>query len=186
MDDATLIELLRRDPERGFGELTSLYAGLVYAVVRAKLAGTCPEADIEDCAAETFADFYRMSSGFDTERGSIRALLASIARRRAVNLYRRAMREKAHLTPSPAEDEAERAPSPAEQAEAAEQRRALLGEIKALGEPDREIIIRKYYLAESTKFIAKKLGMKPSAVDTRAHRAVMKLKNRLGGDDQNE
>lgn len=185
MDDRSLMELLRHDPERGFCELTRLYSGLVYAVVRGKLAGVSPEADIEDCAAEAFSEFYRTSDSFDAQRGSIRALLAAIARRRAVNLYRKTIREKAIRSYSEADDRADDSPSPAENAEQAEERRTLLEEVKALGEPDREIIIRKYYLAESTKSIAKRLGMKPSAVDTRAHRAVLRLKNKLGGNDEN-
>ena len=177
MDDANLIELLRSDPERGFDELTRLYSGLVYSVVRGKLAGVCSEADIEDCAADTFSDFYLASSSFNAERGSIRSLLAVIARRRAVNLYRKTVRERAHTACLDELDEPDTAPSPAEQAENAE--------IAALGDVDREIIIRKYYFAESTRSIARRLKMKPSAVDTRAHRAVLKLKSKLGGNSEN-
>lgn len=181
MDDAKLIELLQNDPERGFDELTRLYSGLVYSVVRGKLKGVCPEADIEDCAADTFSDFYLISGSFDEKRGSIKTLLASIARRRAVNLYHKAIRERAHRAYPDEHEEPDTAPSPAERAEQAEERRMLLNEIAALGDVDREIIIRKYYFAESTKSIAKRLKMKPSAVDTRAHRAVLKLKSKLGG-----
>ena len=185
MDDAYLIELLRSDPERGFDELTRLYSGLVYSVVRGKLAGVCSEADIEDCAADTFSDFYLASGSFNAERGSIRSLLAVIARRRAVNLYRKTVRERAHTACLDELDEPDTAPSPAEQAENAEEKRMLLSEIAALGDVDREIIIRKYYFAESTRSIARRLKMKPSAVDTRAHRAVLKLKSKLGGNSEN-
>ena len=185
MDDAKLIELLQNDPERGFSELTRLYTGLVYSVIRGKLKGVCSEADIEDCAADAFSDFYLISGSFDEERGSIKALLAAIARRRAVNLYHKAIRERAHTADPDEHDWPDTALSPAERAEDAEERRLLLMEIAALGDVDREIIMRKYYLAESTKSIAKRLKMKPSAVDTRAHRAVSKLKSKLGGNSEN-
>ena len=54
--------------------------------------------------------------------------------------------------------------------------------IKDLGELDSEIIIRKFYLSEPSKKIAKKLGMTVSAVDTRTHRALKKLREILGGE----
>lgn len=184
MDDFALIELLQNDPEAGLCKLMEQYSALVYAVVRGKLAGVCPNADIEECTAEAFSEFYRIREDFDPERGSIKALLSSIARRRAVNLYRKAMRERAHTADTEAEQQASAA-SPAELASKAEERRMLLQAVAELDEPDREIIVRKYYLAESTKSIAKRLGMKPSAVDTRAHRIVLKLKNKLGGMDEN-
>ena len=63
-----------------------------------------------------------------------------------------------------------------------EDRRALLNAVKGLGEPEREIIIRKYFWGESSKDIAVRLGMTVSAVDTRSFRAVRKLRNSLGGN----
>jgi len=50
-----------------------------------------------------------------------------------------------------------------------------------LGEPDHEILIRKFYLLQPSKVIAEKMGMSVSAVDTRTHRAIAKLRDMLGG-----
>lgn len=185
MNDLSLIELLRHDPERGLCELTRQYTGLVFAVVRGKLAGACIEADIEECVSDAFIEFFRMRDQFDPDRGSIKTMLAVIARRRAVNRFERALRERTLFSPAGLSEEAAKAPSPEDEIEDREARKAVFDEISALGEPDREILVRKYYFGESTKEIAKKLRMKPSAVDTRAHRAVMKLKSRLGGKDEN-
>ncbi len=182
MDDRTLAELLRSDPERGLGELTRLYAGLVYSVVRGKLAGVAGNSDIEECVSDAFAEFYRMLDSFDESRGSIKALLCVIARRKAVNVCRRLMRERTRSAGEPGDDQPADVPSPEELSIRSEERRALLSAIAELGEPDREIIVRRYYFGESTKAVAKRLGMKPSAVDTRAHRAVQKLKKKLGGE----
>ena len=60
--------------------------------------------------------------------------------------------------------------------------REVLGAINALGEPDTSIIIRKYYLGESSAEIAKALDLTVSNVDTRAHRALNKLRNLFGGE----
>ncbi|MDE6580520.1 MAG: sigma-70 family RNA polymerase sigma factor, partial [Ruminiclostridium sp.] len=63
--------------------------------------------------------------------------------------------------------------------EESELRRAVLSEIKALNEPDREILFRKYYLGESSKEIAARLKMSVSSIDTRTSRAVKKLREKL-------
>ena len=64
-----------------------------------------------------------------------------------------------------------------------ERRRELIEAVKALKDPDREIIVRKYYLAQSSADIASALGLTVSNVDVRAHRAIHKLRKRFGGDD---
>ena len=51
-----------------------------------------------------------------------------------------------------------------------------------LSKPDREIIVRKFILGQSSKEIAAILGLSVSNVDTRTHRAIKKLKKELGDD----
>ena len=60
----------------------------------------------------------------------------------------------------------------------------LIKEVKALGEPDSEILMRKFYFSQSSKEIAEELNMTVSNVDTRTHRAIVKLRNKLGGDGE--
>ena len=50
--------------------------------------------------------------------------------------------------------------------------KALVNAINKLGEPDREIIIRKYYFRQSSKEISKAIHSKPNTVDSRVHRAL--------------
>ena len=51
--------------------------------------------------------------------------------------------------------------------------------VKGLGEPDSEIIIRKFYLGESSKQISDRLSMTVSAIDTRTSRALKKLRTKI-------
>jgi len=57
----------------------------------------------------------------------------------------------------------------------------LINEIKALGEPDSEIIIRKYYFGQSTRLIARALKLKENTVDKKVSRGLQKLRQSLGG-----
>ena len=58
-----------------------------------------------------------------------------------------------------------------------EQKKKLLEAVKSLGSPDSEIIVRKYYMGESSKEIAEKLSLTVNAVDTRTSRALKKLRS---------
>ena len=58
----------------------------------------------------------------------------------------------------------------------------LIEAIKSLGEPDSEIIIRKYYLHQSSKDISKDIGIKVNTIDKKVSRCIQKLKKILGGN----
>lgn len=173
MRDDEILGLLRENPEKGLKLLTKLYGGLVYAVVRRNLPGIS-DADIEACAADVFAEFYLELDKYDPSKGSLKAWLCVIARHNAVDAARKT---KETL---PLDEEALSYEKNVEsELENAELRRAVLDEVKSLPEPDREILLRKFYLGESSKEIAARLKMSVSNVDTRTSRAVEKLRKRL-------
>lgn len=173
MDDATLLVLLKRRPEAGMKQLMEQYAPLVYAVVKGKLSVPpfC-RADIEACTADAFSEFYLALDSYRPGKGSIRSWLCAIARHNAVDMLRKSgktvtLKEDVLFETDMAEDVL---------------RAQLLEAVRALEQPDREILLRKYYLGEPSKDIAARLGMTVSAVDTRSHRAVERLRKRLGGE----
>lgn len=60
-----------------------------------------------------------------------------------------------------------------------ETRRALLAAINALGEPDREILIRRYYYEQKPKEIALALDISEKQVDNRLYQTKLKLRKAL-------
>lgn len=176
MGDKELIRLLKKHPNKGFDALTAQYGGLLYTLVRGRLpAERCGSAEIEDIVADTLSDFYLHLDSFDRERCSIKSYLCVIARNKATDVQR-----KEKIAELPLED-AEDMIDVADDVEETDLREQLLREINALGEPDSVIIIRKYYLGQPSKDIAAALDMTPANVDTRAHRAVVKLRKIFGG-----
>lgn len=184
MDDIKLLKLLRKDPNKGMELVMNSYASLVYAVVRGKLMGSrFVSTDIEDCVAETFSEFYISIERFDPERSSIKSYLCVLARNNAIDLLRR--REKENLCISFDDDAYLQFPDDFDlqgDLENKELRRGIFEAIRDLGEPDTSIILRKYYLGESSAKISSALNMTVSNVDTRAHRALNKLKKLFGGE----
>lgn len=179
MTDIRLLELMKQHPDRGIEKLINMYSGLVYSVIRGRLEGTSYiSSDIEDLVADTFSKFYLELKSFDPKKSSIKAYLCVIARNNAVDLIRRLkikhgcleiddenniIQISNELYIESSEDEKETADE-------------VLSEVLRLPEPDKSIIFRKYYYGQSSKEIAKALRLTPSNVDTRAHRAINKLK----------
>ncbi len=184
MKDEKLLALLKRDPEAGMTKLVDEYGGLVMAVVRGKLSGTrfC-EADMEDCAAETFADIFARVDSLDLNEAGLKGRLCVIAKRKALDKLRLFYRESANTPLTPELAASVPAPGAVEDTlTEAGNKRELIAAVKALGRPDSEILIRKYFLGQSSKQIAEALGLSAANVDTRTHRAVKKLKESLGGE----
>ena len=183
MQDEVVLKLISKDPDEGMRELISRYSGLVYSIVRSKLrrAGL-PQADVDSCAADTFSEFYIHLDRYDPSRCSVKTWLCVIAKNVSSNSCRKALKERPGLSADLSEtlDAADDFSLEGEFI-SKEERRALIEAVNRLNEPDRQIIVRKYYLGQSTKQVAEKLGLTVSNVDTRTHRAVKKLKTLFGG-----
>ncbi len=172
-----MIRLLKTDPDAGWEQLVREYGSLAAAVVRTRLlpAGFA-EADVEDCLADSMLELYRHVSELDLRKGSLRAYLCVIARNKALDLLRRRREERLPEGETEPADDFELEESVAEE----DLKARLLAEVRKLEEPDREIIVRKYYLGEPAAVIAEALGLSVNAVNLRAHRAVGRLKELLG------
>ena len=180
MDDRELLRLLEQDPESGVRQLTRQYAGLVFSIISGRARGTASAEDLEECAGDVIFEVYRRRESIDPGKGSLRAFISVVARRRAVNLYRKTAREAGRRSGELPEEAA--GPGFEEALMDAEERRSLTEKVRSLGEPDSEIIFRKYYFGQKSKEIAADLGMTPGAVDTRLSRAVGKLREMFGGE----
>lgn len=181
MDDIKLLKLLHKDPNAGMEQLMNRYAGLLYAVVKGKLAESgCISSDIEDCVADVFSEFYASLDTFDPKISSIKSYLCVMARYHAADILRKCVKDSGNI---PIHDEAQCLRLTDHDAEAEDDalRREVLAAVKALGEPDASIMIRKFYLGQSSREIADALHLTVSNVDTRTHRAINKLRIFLGG-----
>lgn len=180
MKDEKLLSLLKREPESGMQRLVEEYGGLVTAVIRSRLSGStfCP-ADVEDCAAQTFAEFYFGVDSVNPAKCGIKGLLCVIAKRNALDMLRRFYTRREEVPLTEAEAISADGGTPESALVETEDRAALIAAVRALGHPDSDIIIRKYFLGQSSAEIAKKLKLSTSNVDTRTHRAIKKLQKSM-------
>ena len=181
MEDQALLHLLKEEPDHGIELFIRQYAGLVYSIVAGRAGGTASAEDIEECVSDVIYEIYRRADSIDLTKGSLQAWTAVVAKNRAINLYRKTARELGRTAPMEGLD-AQADTADSEQAVLhADERKRLLEAVKSLGEPDSEIILRKYYFGQRSKEIARDLGMTVSSVDTRLSRAMNKLRAIWGG-----
>ncbi|MBE6753087.1 MAG: sigma-70 family RNA polymerase sigma factor [Ruminococcaceae bacterium] len=158
------------------------YSGMVYCIVRGRLGGVCREEDIEECVSDVFVDFHRQIEKQDTEGASVMGLLAMLAKRRAIDRFRRAVTHSGHC--AELDEEAvcsipDSSTLPDDRCIEESQRSRLLSEVDRLGEPDREIILRRFFLEQNVTDIAAVLGMNRPAVSKRISRALARLRGRM-------
>lgn len=183
MNDSELIKLLKKDADKGLAELMKSYTGLICSVIKGAYALFSSE-DIEEIASDVFFDFYRNIKKYNPVLGSIKTFLCVTAKHKAIDHARKLARENGNISIDDEETFLQFADDFAVEDEffGDEERRALFAEIGALGEPDSEIIMRKFFFCESSKSIAEGLGLTPSNVDVRTHRALEKLREKIGGN----
>ena len=98
MNDAKMLELLHKDPNKGMNVLMDKYAGLIYAIVKHVLADfECDSSEIEDCVAEVFSEFYFDYSAFDPKKSSLKNYLCRIAKNNAIDLLRKKQKQGARV-----------------------------------------------------------------------------------------
>jgi len=166
-------------------QLMNQYTGLVYAVVKSKLDDSYyVSSDIEDCVADVFSKFYAELSDYDPKISSIKTYLCVIARNQAINVSKRRNLEGG-ISLDDEQSLLQVADDVMIDSELAEDelRREVIKAVEDLGEPDSSIIFRKFYYGESSKDIAKAVGLTVSNVDTRTHRALNKLRKMFGGNE---
>lgn len=173
MKEAILLRRLQNGESAALGEIMEFYTPYVAAIVRNIIDPPLPEEDVEEVVADVFLSLWRNAA--DVEEGKLRPWLAAVTRNRSKDKLR-----ALHLT-LPLEDDALELIVEGPETEAVRQEaiRVTKEAVDALGEPDRSIFRRYYYLYQKTDEIAEDLGLKPSVVRNRLSRGREKLKTVL-------
>jgi RNA polymerase sigma factor (sigma-70 family) len=131
----------------------------------------------EDLTGETFETALRRWRKFDPGRGSPRSWVLAIARSTALDWFRadsrrRRREERVASEPREAAHEAFEGFSP-----------TLEAALQELTAGEREVVALRVVLDLDGEETARLLGMSPTAVSTRLHRALAKLEERMRHDD---
>jgi RNA polymerase sigma-70 factor (ECF subfamily) len=132
----------------------------------------------EDLTGETFETALRRWRRFDPERGTARTWLLAIARSTALSWFRADSRRRRRETRVAA---SELPDAPHEVFEGFSP--ALEAGLRELTAGEREVVALRVVLDLDGEETARLLGISPTAVSTRLHRALAKLEERMSHDD---
>ena len=178
MRDAEIVAAIGNRDEDMMNDVITKYSRLLWPIVSAVLQNVGSEQDVEEVVADAFIFLWEHPGKFDPKRGSLKSLLCIVARSRAIDRYRDLTRratvplEEAVLSDSFGMQE---------QLMQEETRRELLAAVKALGEPGREILVRRYYYNQKPREIALALGLTVKQVDNSLYRTKQQLRAALSG-----
>jgi RNA polymerase sigma factor (sigma-70 family) len=88
-EQPALLEQIARGDQESMRLLIDRYSGLVWSLVRRKIANTV---DAEDLVQEIFAEIWRSAGRYNTELGSEATFIGVIARRRVIDAIRKITR----------------------------------------------------------------------------------------------
>lgn len=176
MKEEAILRGLNNREETVITYVIKQYSRLLWPIASAVLKNVGNEQDVEECVADTFIFLWEHPEKFDPARGKLKSLLCILTRSRAIDRYRQLTRhrsvplEEAVLTESLGMQEL---------LIQEQTRRELLAAVNALGEPGREILIRRYYYDQKPREIALALDMSVKQVDNSLYRSKRILREAL-------
>ena len=176
LNDEKIITAIKNRSEAAINEIITKYSKLLWSVAEAVLSHIGSVQDVEECVADTFIYLWEHPEKFDHQRGKLKTWLSIVARTQAVNRYREiTKRNTLPLEDTDFVDQLDVADAVLE----VETRQALLAAVNALCEPEREILIRRYYYDQKPKEIALALNMSVKQIDNRLYQTKRRLREML-------
>ena len=176
MNDEKIITDIKNRSEVAINEIITKYSKLLWSVAEAVLSHIGSVQDVEECVADTFIYLWEHPEKFNHQRGKLKTWLSIVAHTQAVNRYREIT--KRNTLPLEDTDFIDQL-SVVDAVLEAETRKALLAAVNALGEPDCEILIRRYYYNQKPKEIALALDMSVKQIDNRLYQTKRRLREML-------
>jgi RNA polymerase sigma factor (sigma-70 family) len=179
--DRELVLRIGRGDEDAFRGLFGRYAPSAMALAR-RVARQPFLA--EEIVQEAFLAVWRNPSGYDQQRGSVRAWLMGMVHHRAVDAVRREESQRRRVeesmlsdpvvSPDLADDVADRVDLP-------EERKAVRAALEGLPAEQREVIELMYFGGLSQSTISERLGLPLGTVKSRTLLGMRRLRGAIGG-----
>ena len=176
MNEKKLIDAIQNRDESAAAYVIDRYSRLLWSAAAPVLRNIGTAEDLEECVADAFVYLWEHPEKFDPARGSLKSWLAMIARSRAIDRYRQLMKRQT-ISMEDVLLQTEMIPDAPGLEE--ETRTVLMQALEQLTEPDREILLRRYYFDQKPKEIAKATGLTVKQVENRLYRTKQRLRETL-------
>ena len=177
MLDEQVAQRLRQKDKDIFDYIMEHYNKLLWVVIGNILGKTGSPEDIEDCIIDLYIKLLENPKIYDPKKGSFKSFLVRVGKNLAIDRYRKLTRDMAtdsHEYYDYSEDV-----DLLRSMLTKERREIILDALKTIKEPDREIIIRRYFYNEKVKVISEKMSLQSKEVENKLYQGKLKLKSLL-------
>lgn len=174
MDDRSLVQGLKKQEISAIEETIDKYTRLVCAVICNVTCGNLTKQDVEEAVQDTFFSLWEHAGSVEEDK--LKAYLCQIAKNKARDALRKSGRNKTVSIEDMVTDDGIYVSDDIGQKTLS---MAIDEALSEIGEPDKEIIIRKYYYYQSSTTIGNLLGLNAQTVRTKLARAKAKLQKIL-------
>lgn len=180
LQDDILIQKIINGDQEAFSYMIDTYNKLLWVIVGGILSNIGTTQDIEECISDVYIEVWKKPKTFIKQKGTLKNFLAVIAKRNALDRYRTLSKKKIVEI-----DEAVKASDDDLFAYIIDKEMyaELYDAISTLTEPNKEIIIRRYFFEEKPAHIAEKTSIPVKEVENRLYQSKLKLKTILTGKE---
>lgn len=176
MKDTQIICGVKRGEESAINYAINKYSKLVWHIAWTVLKNVASVEDIEECVADIFVYLWTNPDKFDEQRGSLKSWLSTVTKSKAIDRYRQL--SKANEVSLNEEILIEQI-GILDDVLSGELKRELITAVNTLEEPDREIIIRRYYYQQKPKEIGYILDIPVKQIENHLYRSKIKLRKMI-------
>jgi len=179
LQDDILIQKLKEGDRGAFSYMANTYSKLLWVVAGGILGAVGTTQDIEECISDVYVHVWKNPNAFNSQKGSFKTFLAVIAKSKALDMYRKLSKSKiVDLSEAIASSDDDLLDYIVEK----EKHKELYAAIELLTEPNKEIIIRRFFFEEKPMRIAEKISIPVKEVENRLYQSKLKLRKILGGE----
>lgn len=181
LTDSDLKALMQKSAEIAHRRIFDEYSGYVYSICANKLKSCGTKEDIEECVSDSFAAIFRYFDNESNKDGDLKGIIGTIAKRNAVDYFRRLSGKSDRLVSIDDEDFPKISSDIRvdDETEKAAIREIIMDCIDRLGKPDSQIIVYHFFYGKTSKQMAALLGQSEWAIQKRLSRAKKKLRQLL-------
>ena len=176
MQDDILIQKIIDGDKEAFAYIIATYNKLLWVIAGGILGSIGTTQDIEECISDVYIELWKKPKAFVRQKGALKNYLAVIAKNKALDRYRVLSKNK--ITEI---DEALKASDDdlLDYIIDKEMYAALYDAINSLSEPNKEIVIRRYFFEQKPACIADKTSIPVKEVENRLYQSKLKLRTIL-------
>jgi RNA polymerase sigma-70 factor, ECF subfamily len=184
LDDESLLRLIARSNENALGELYDRYHRLVFSVALNALADP---AHAEEITQDVFVRVWEKAESYHSAQGHVATWLASIARNRAIDVFRHSRSRRENLQISWEEVESFDPPAPQNveaEVDLAQRQRQVRWAVAQLPEDQKHALGLAYFQGLPHLEISQTLNEPLGTVKTRIRLGMQKLRQLLYSEPQ--